>query len=74
MEQKVAYAFDFPQGDQIPSPNCLDAYQLAMVISFPDIRESKGCVVQGFITQFHVGEDARSKEEGLGVKSEPQAP
>jgi hypothetical protein len=45
-----------------------------MMISLPDIRKSKGCVTQGYIRQFHVGEDARFKEEGVGIKSEPPAP
>jgi hypothetical protein len=53
------------------SPKCLDAYRLAMMISFPDIGIPKGCVVQGYIRLFHVREDARFKEEGVGIKSEP---
>ena len=54
-------------------PNCLDAYWLAMIIPLPDLRESKGCVVQGS-TQLHAGEDVRFKEEGVGINSEPQVP
>jgi hypothetical protein len=44
-----------------------------MAISLPDIRESKGRVVRGFVTQFYVREDSRFKEEGVGIKPEPQA-
>ena len=45
-----------------------------MIISPPDTRGSKGCEVQGFIIQLHVGEDARFKEENVGIKCEPQVP
>jgi hypothetical protein len=44
-----------------------------MIISPPDIRESNERVGQRFITQFHVGEDSRFTEEGVGIESEPQA-
>ena len=65
------YHFGHQYIDQTTSPKCLDAYRLAVMISLPDIRESKGCVAQGYIRLFHVREDARFKEEGVGMKSEP---
>jgi hypothetical protein len=43
-----------------------------MIVSLPDIRESVGPVFRVFITQFYAGEDSRFKEEGVGIKSEPQ--
>jgi hypothetical protein len=70
----TAHSFDIPQGDLFRFPNYLEAYRLAMIIPLPDIRESKGCVAQKFITQFYAGEDARFKEKGMGIKSEPQTP
>jgi hypothetical protein len=56
---------------QITCPKYLDAYQLAKITSPPDIRNSKGCVAQGYIILFYIREDARFKEEGVGIKSEP---
>ena len=44
-----------------------------MVIPLPDIRESSGHIVGGFVVKFHVREDPRFEEEGVGIKSEPQA-
>ena len=41
------------------------------MISLPDIGIPKGCVAQGYIRLLHVGEDARFKEEGVGINSEP---
>jgi hypothetical protein len=52
------------------SPKCLDAYRLAMMISLPDIRKSKGGIAQGYIRLFHARENTRFKEEGVGTKSE----
>jgi hypothetical protein len=43
------------------------------MISLPDIREAKGCVVWGFIAQLHVGENSRFAQESVGVQPEPQA-
>ena len=70
---KVAYALNFLQAGQILCPNCLYAYWLSAAISLPDIRKSSGHIAQGFIIQLHPGEDSRLKEEGMGIKSEPQA-
>jgi hypothetical protein len=44
-----------------------------MTSSLPDIREPSGHVVRGFIEKFYVREDSRFKEEGVGMKPEPQA-
>jgi hypothetical protein len=44
-----------------------------MIVSLPNIRESSGYVVWGFIAKFYTREDSRFAEEGVGVKSEPQA-
>jgi hypothetical protein len=71
--QRAADLFDFPQEECIPRPNCLDAHWFPVVISLPDIRESKEHVVWEFITQLYVGEDSRSTEEGVSVESGPQA-
>jgi hypothetical protein len=43
-----------------------------MIASLPNIRESSGHVVWGFVAKFYTGEDLRFAEEGMGVKSEPQ--
>jgi hypothetical protein len=43
-----------------------------MIVSLPDIHEPNRCVVQRFIMQFYVGEEARFKEEGVGINSGPQ--
>jgi hypothetical protein len=43
-----------------------------MIVSLPNIRESSGHVVRGFIAKFYTREDSRFAEEGVGVKSEPQ--
>jgi hypothetical protein len=53
--------------------NCLYAHQLSMIVSLPNIRESSDHVVRGFVAKFYVGEYSRFTEEGVGVKSEPQA-
>jgi hypothetical protein len=52
--------------------NCLYAHQHSMIASLPNIRESSGHVVWGFVAKFYTGEDLRFAEEGMGVKSEPQ--
>jgi hypothetical protein len=44
-----AYRFDFIQVDRILRPNCLDAYWLPMMVSLPNICESVGRIVRGFI-------------------------
>ena len=43
-----------------------------MIVSLPNIHESSGHVVRGFIAKFHTREDLRFAEEGVGVQSEPQ--
>jgi hypothetical protein len=43
-----------------------------MIISLPYIREPKGRIVRGSITQFYAREDLRFEEEGMGVKPKPQ--
>ena len=59
------------QKDWILCPNCLDAYRLPMPIPLPDIRNTSGCVAQGFVREIYVREDLRVEEEGVGIKSEP---
>jgi hypothetical protein len=72
-ERRVAYTPGFHQIGRILCTNCLYAYQLPMIASLPNIRESSGHVVRGFIAKFYTREDSRFAEEGMGVKSEPQA-
>jgi hypothetical protein len=43
-----------------------------MIVSLPNIRESSGHVVRGFVAKFYTREDLRFAEEGMGVQSEPQ--
>jgi len=43
-----------------------------VTIPLPNIGEPGGSIVWGFITEFHVREDSRVTEEGVGVKSDPQ--
>jgi hypothetical protein len=45
------------QKDWILCPNCLDTYRLPMPIPLPDIRNTGGCVAQGFIGKIYVRED-----------------
>ena len=66
------YIFDFLQNGRTMRANCLYAHQLPMIVSLPNIRESSGHVVRGFITKFCAREDLRFAEEGVGVKSKQQ--
>jgi len=70
--RRSLYLFNLPQAGQFQTSNHLNAHRLPMVLSLPDVSESKGSVVQGFVTQFQAGEDLRSTEEGMRQKSGPR--
>jgi len=52
-----AYPFNFFQAGCRPHPNCLDGYLIPAIVSLPNIHESKGLIVQRFITELYVGEN-----------------
>jgi len=70
--KRTWYPFDLPQADQTQTSNHLNAHRLPMILSLPDVGESKGSVVRVFVAQFQAGEDLRSTEEGVRQKSGPR--
>jgi len=58
IKKGTAHPFHFLQATCIPRPNRLDAYLVPMIIFLPNVRESKGIIVQRFITELYVGENA----------------
>jgi hypothetical protein len=44
-----------------------------MTIPLPNVCEPSGHVVWALIRKFYIWEDLQVKEEGMGIKSEPQA-
>jgi len=66
------YLYDLPQFIQLTSASHLNTHWLPMIFPLPDVCESIGSVVRGFIGHFQAGEDSRSTEEGVGQKSGPR--
>ena len=70
--RRSLYLFNLPQADQSQTSNHLNAHWLPMILSPPDVSESKGSVFRGFVAQFQAGEGLRSTEEGVRQKSSPR--
>ena len=59
--------FKFLQVGPISCSDCLDAHGVPTIVSPPNVDEPKGLKVWLFRRQFHLGEDARSTEEGVDM-------
>jgi len=72
IKKGATYIFYFPQHVRSPCPNYLDRYLVPPMISLPNFYQSKGLEARRLITQFYIGKDLRSTEEGVDIKSTPR--
>jgi len=69
--KRVTYLLRVPQVAQLLCPNRLNTHRVPTIGPFPDVRESSARVVRGtVVTQFNIGENPGSTEEGVGIEPE----
>jgi len=57
VEKGATYPFDSLQSGRLPCPNHLDTYLVPVMISLPNIHQSKGFEARRFIAQLYIGKN-----------------